>query len=222
MTLFLVGMAIIVSASPTPLGPLKTRLVARAPNDTCGPVYCAGTNNTNDNSYFCGDLRLGPKQLPTEIPLSSEILGYDRLGGLCPGAFLQKWWNSTSAGYIYPPQNGFQLNTANQPIDGNQTLAVGTRLDRFGSEYGAFLAPAGAPFSERAIPPSNLNTPADPSYPYNYHVYEVVQSFDVLSGPIAAWFGQPGQGTQYQTYSNILALVGGGYLRRVNATATSS
>lgn len=161
------------------------RLVARAPNDTCGPVYCAGTNNTNDNSYFCGDLRLGPKQLPTEIPLSSEILGYDRLGGLCPGAFLQKWWNSTSAGYIYPPQNGFQLNTANQPIDGNQTLAVGTRLDRFGSEYGAFLAPAGAPFSERAIPPSNLNTPADPSYPYNYHVYEVVQSFDVLSGPIA-------------------------------------
>ena len=60
------------------------------------------------------------------------------------------------------------------------------RLDRFGSEYGAFLSPAGAPYSQRALPPSNLDTPtSDLSYPYNYHVYEVVQPFTVLSGPIA-------------------------------------
>lgn len=60
------------------------------------------------------------------------------------------------------------------------------RLDRFGSEYGSFLAPAGAPYSQRALPPSNLDTPAgNTSYPYNYHVYEVVQAFTVLSGPIA-------------------------------------
>jgi len=212
----LAGMAAVGSASPTPL---KAGLVARVPNDTCGPVYCAGTNNTNDNPYFCGDSRLGPKQLPTKLPLSSEVYAYDRLGGLCPGAFIQKWWNASAQSYNYPPLNGFQLNTVNQPIDGNQTLPVGLRVDRFGSEYGAFLAPAGSPYSQRALPPSNLDTPAGSGYPYNYHVYEVVKSFDVLSGPIAAWFGQPGQGTQYLTYSNILTLVNGGYLQRVNTTS---
>lgn len=157
----------------------------RAPNNACGPDYCAGTNNTNDNTYFCGDSRLGPKKLPSKLPLAADVYGYDRLGGLCPGAFLQKWWNSSAASYIYPPQSGFQLNTANQPIDGNQTLAVGMKVDRFGSEYGVFLAPYGAPYDQRALPPSNLDTPVDGSYPYNYHVYEVTQSFDVLSGPIA-------------------------------------
>jgi hypothetical protein len=154
------------------------------------------------------------------LPLSAAVHGYDRLGGLCPGDFLAKWWDATARSYIYPPQNGFQLNKANQP------LTVGMRLDRFGSEYGFFISPAGAPYNQRTLPPSNLDTPAsDLSYPYNYHVYVVVKEFDVLSGPIAGmytypfcieqitnsyflgWFGQPGQGTQYQTHSNIRTLV---------------
>lgn len=124
--------------------------------------------------------------LPKKLPLAAEIYGYDRLGGLCPGAFLQRWYNTTARSYIYPPQNGFQLNTASQPIEGNQTLTVGMRLDRFGSEFGFFLSPIGAPYNQRAIPPSNLDTPpTEPNFPYNYHVYEVVKSFDTLSGPVA-------------------------------------
>jgi hypothetical protein len=120
------------------------------------------------------------------LPLSATVYGYDRLGGLCPGDFLTKWWNTTAKSYIYPPQNGFQLNTASQPIQGTQALAMGMRLDRFGSEYGSFVSPAGAPYNQRALPPSNLDTSAsDPTYPYNYHVYVVVNEFDVLSGPIA-------------------------------------
>jgi len=215
-TLVIVALAAFVSASPVTI---KTELVVHD-DPSCGQDYCAGTNNT-DSHYFCGDSRLGPKQLPTKLPLSSEVYAYDRLGGLCPGAFLEKWYNTTSGSYIYPPQNGFQLNTANSPIDGNQTLAVGMRLDRFGSEYGSFLSPVGAPYSQRALPPSNLDTPAgDPSYPYNYHVYEVTQAFNVLSGPIAGWFGQPGQGTQYQTYQNVMTLISGGFLNRVNTTAS--
>jgi Tuberculosis necrotizing toxin len=105
------------------------------------------------------------------------------------------------------------------PIDGNQTLTVGTRLDRFGSVYGSFLSPYGAPYNQRALPPSNLDTPqSDPQYPYNYHVYEVAKEFDVLSGPIAGWFGQPGQGTQYKTYSNVKTLISGGYMKEVNTS----
>ncbi|KIM78525.1 hypothetical protein PILCRDRAFT_824429 [Piloderma croceum F 1598] len=203
------GMAAIVSAAPATTEPVSTR-------NSCGADYCAGTNN-NDSNYVCGDVRLGPVKLPTKLPLASEVYAYDRLGGLCPGAFLTKWYNDTAQSYIYPPQNGFQLNTAGQPIEGNQTLAVGMRLDRFGSEYGSFLSPAGAPYSQRALPPSNLDAPTSiPSYPYNYHVYEVVQQFTVLSGPIAGWFGQPGQGTQYQTYENVMTLISGGLLKRVN------
>lgn len=105
-------------------------------HNNCGSDYCAGTNNTKGNPYFCGDARLGPKILPTKLPLASETRGYDRLGGLCPGDFLKKWYNTTAGSYIYPPQEGFQLNTGNAPIDGNQTLAAGMKLDRFGSEYG--------------------------------------------------------------------------------------
>ena len=78
-------------------------------------------------------------------------------------------------------------------------LQVGTLLDRFGGETGNFLSPKGAPYVERALPPVNLNNNRTnvTDYPNGYHVYEVVKEFEVLAGPIAAWFGQPGGGTQY-------------------------
>jgi len=92
------------------------------------------------------------------------------------------------------------------------------RVDRFGGEKGSFLSPASVPYSQRAIPPSNLN--GDPSYPYNYRLYEVTQAFIVLSGPTAGWFGQPGQGTQYHTYQNVTTLISGNFLKHVNTTTS--
>jgi hypothetical protein len=47
----------------------------------------------------------------------------------------------------------------------------------------------------------------------------MVQPFDALSGPIAAWFGQPGQVVQYQLYKNIMGLLNGGFIQRVNLDA---
>lgn len=35
------------------------------------------------------------------------------------------------------------------------------------------------------------------SYPFGYRVYRVLAPFNVTSGPIAAWIGQPRQGVQY-------------------------
>lgn len=52
-------------------------------------------------------------------------------------------------------------------------------------------------------------------YPYNYHVYNVIKPFEVISGPIAGWFEQPGQGVQYEMSSNVLTLVAEGFLARV-------
>jgi hypothetical protein len=55
-------------------------------------------------------------------------------------------------------------------------------------------------------------------YPYNYHVCRVLIPFTALSGPIAAWFGQPGQGVQYQLSTDILGLIAGGFIERVDLT----
>lgn len=91
------------------------------------------------------------------------------------------------------------------------------KVDRFGSEYGSFLSPAEAPYDQRALPPSNLDWPnEEPAVPFNYHKYVVRKEFVVLSGPIAPWFGQPGQGTQYRAYSRVMDLEAGGFLEEVD------
>ncbi|EAW16679.1 TNT domain-containing protein [Aspergillus fischeri NRRL 181] len=182
----------------------------------CWPDPCAGITFQND-TYVCGDPRLGPVVPPRKFPLRNELRTYARFGALCPAEFLDKWASDVAPNgtYIYPPANGFVVDTGKHPILGNATLPVGMKLDRFGSEYGSFLAPLGAPYIERSLPPSNLNT-FDGMYPYNYHVYQVIKEFVVGLGPIAPWFEQPGMGTQFVTYTNVLGLINEGYLRRLN------
>ncbi len=127
------------------------------------PNYCAGTNFTLalTPKYICGDARLGPTLLPLTLPVFDLVDDYDRFGGLCPGEFLAQWFNTTTNSYNYPPLNGFQLDTASAPIQGRVAFAVGQLLDRFGSEFGTFVSPEGAPYNQRALPPSNLNMPSN-------------------------------------------------------------
>lgn len=226
-------------ALPTILTLLAPLTTAQSPPDnqgsSCGrrntERYCAGTNYTTSllKDYLCGDARLGPTHLPhfsddtpTARALAVAVSGYDRLGGLCPGAFLERWYDDEQASWIYPPQDGFvvadpeggpQAGRPGMPIKGNVTLAVETLLDRFGSEYGAFVSPAGAPYAQRALPPGNL-VGGDQEYPYNYHVYSVVKPLVVSAGPIAGWFGQAGAGVQYKLYDRVNNLISQGYLRR--------
>ncbi|KAI4176676.1 MAG: hypothetical protein LQ343_000968 [Gyalolechia ehrenbergii] len=150
----------------------------------------------------------------------SFISDYDRSGGVQPGVFLDRW-TTENGFYLYPLQNGFQLDLAGNPIFGNLTLRPGTRVDRFGSEYGSYISAADAPYAQRALPPSNLDTPpATPEYPYNYRIYTVLKRLDVLGGPIAPWFGQPGLGTQFYTgaIGNVRTLIAQGCLARENIT----
>lgn len=44
----------------------------------------------------------------------------------------------------------------------------------------------------------------------------MVKAFTVTSGPIAPWFGQPGQGVQYKLNDNIMTLLEGGYIEAVD------
>lgn len=73
-----------------------------------------------------------------------------------------------------------------------------------------YLTPAYTPFAQRALSPSRLSEAAS-----NCHIYEVRNNFAVLCGTIAAWFQQPGQGTQCLAMTNIATLVTEGYLLRV-------
>ncbi|KAI0689546.1 hypothetical protein BC835DRAFT_1418434 [Cytidiella melzeri] len=180
--------------------------------------YCKGVNATDSISlYLCGNHLLGPLTLPDMVPVSSLVNSYDRLGGLCPAAFLGNW-TVNGKSFIYPEKTrGYVSDVKCNPIKGVVKLMVGTLLDRFGSENGTFLSPKGAPYVERALPPSSLdnNRTAPKDHPNGYHVYEVVKEFEVYEGPITAWFGQPGGGSQFEImelpgrkYNNITLLLG--------------
>jgi hypothetical protein len=188
-----------------------------------------GLGDNNSASTTCsaefedGDRRLGPADLPTSGTVGWELKGYQRTGSLPATEFLSEYYDATANSWIYPPQNGYQLRGDGTPIVWRKTLRVGRELDRFGSEYGGFLSPAGTPYPERAIPPSNLaGTPAEGC---NYHRYRVAKAFDVAAGPIAAWFEQRGDGWQYQLSGgyvsdapaslSVLWLVDHGYLERI-------
>ncbi|KAJ4245026.1 hypothetical protein NW762_014234 [Fusarium torreyae] len=183
---------------------------------------CAGTRDGGSNSkpYICRDARLGPTKLPKKLPLGTLVESYNRFGGLTPAQFLQLWTDD-KGNYKYPPQNGFQLDDEGHAINGSMILPVGTLVDRFGSEYGSFISAAAAPYSQRALPPSNLDTnPDTPDFPYNYHVYRVIKPLTVVGGPIAPWFGQPGLGAQFFTgdVGNVKALLEQGYLQNEDAS----
>lgn len=180
---------------------------------------------TCSNAYLDGDNRLGPKELATTGEIGLIVRGYNPLAGLTAAQFIATYWNPAGGGgWIYPPDNGYLLANG-KPIEYTLTLGPGQDIDRFGSEYGAFLAPEGTPYAARALPPMSLDN-FDANFTCNYHEYQVLKPFLVDSGPIAAGFGQRGLGRQYQLNSalvpgapsplNVMWLVSNGYLARLN------
>ena len=176
---------------------------------------------------FNGDARLGPRDLPSEGSVGLELRSYDRLAGLTPEQFIATYWdpaaNGGQGGWRFPPANGFLLDPNGQPVHATMTVRAGQRIDRFGSEFGAFLAPAASPYSQRALPPQSLDNAANPGA-CNYTLYRVVHDFAVDGGPIAPGFGQPGRGLQYMLVGalvpgsperlNVRWLIDNGFLTR--------
>ncbi|MET9604962.1 TNT domain-containing protein [Streptomyces sp. NPDC006512] len=168
-----------------------------APAEPAGPaaVSAAAAPCTGE---FKGDKRLGPKRLPHkwQPPVGPLLSHYHRTGRLSSSEFLKKYWEgpADTGGWKYPPNDGFA------EVNGNvdkapELLLEGEVLDRFGSEFGSYLAPAGDAYAKRALPPQNLNT-REAEFPCDYHVYRVTKRFVVWEGSIAPWFEQPGGGRQ--------------------------
>ncbi|NUU22661.1 MAG: TNT domain-containing protein [Streptomycetaceae bacterium] len=173
---------------------------------------------------YQGDPRLGPETLPKLGPVGFELILYRRTGHLTVQQFLDTYYDPAAPGWRYPPADGYVIGPDGRPIEWTQQLLPGQDIDRFGSEYGAFLAPEGLPYAARSIPPQSLN--GNPPAGCNYRDYRVLKPFSVHAGPIAAWFAQPGGGLQYQLDAtlvpgsparlNVLWLVENGYLQRLN------
>jgi hypothetical protein len=217
---------------------MKTRrwaaAVAFAVIWVAGPLHPALSSASPASATQCsaadynGDPRLGPAQLPTAGPVGLELRGYDRFGGLTPEQFLATYWDPTAfgghGGWRFPPANGFQIGPDGQPVEQVLPLRPGQSIDRYGSEFGSFLAPAGLPYAKRAIPPQSLDNLSQPAA-CNYHLYRVLREFRVDGGPIAPGLGQPGGGVQYLLVSslvpgapdriNVLWLIANGYLQRL-------
>ena len=184
------GLTLVLGASPAPVDePLPTPPLVST--GEC-PVLEPPPTREEQTQYLCGDPRLGPAEPPTDGPVGGLVEDYDRLGGLSPVKFLDRW--ATEEGWDYPEHDGFVVEDG-RPLKELQELPEGWMLDRFGSPRGTFLAPAGAPFGERALPPDSLNTwPDGPEH--NYNCYEVVLPVSAWVGPIAPHFEQPGGGEQ--------------------------
>jgi Tuberculosis necrotizing toxin len=150
-------------------------------------------------AFYDGNSLLGPNRLPVFGVVGAQVIGYQRTGLESPAQFLAEYHNAS--GWIYPPDNGYVV-VGDVPLEWTETLLPGEDIDRYGSVYGSFLAPAGTPYAERAIPPSSLDS--TPAAGCNYHDYQVLKPFNVDSGPIAAWFDQPGGGLQFQLDGNLV------------------
>jgi hypothetical protein len=174
-------------------------------------------------SYYHDDSRLGPQTLPVAGNVGLQLIGYHRTGYLGQQQFLDTFYDSGTSSWRYPPLNGYVIGPNGNPIEFQLTLFPGQRIDRYGSEYGGFLAPLGLPYAMRSIPPSSLDS--TPPEPCNYHIYAVTKAFAVDAGPIAPWFAQPGGGLQYQldgslvpgspAQLNVMWLLNQGYLTRL-------
>jgi hypothetical protein len=195
-------------------------VAADASHSHTGDVSCS-------DAFYQNDPRLGPRDLPTDGPVGIELAGYHRTGYLTTTQFLDDYYSAATGGYIYPPESGFALDLNGKPIKFTMQLVPGLQIDRYGSEAGGFLAPDGTPYTQRALPPINLDNTASASC--NYHDYRVLKALNVTAGPIAPWFAQSGGGLQFQLDSSqvpgaptpltVIWLVQHGYLQPMDGTS---
>ena len=209
--------------------PTATDCSSAATNSSEADGCLKNTSGGNDPLSGDHDPRLGPEQLPTtdpEGPVQTAVAkitaGYRRFGDLTEAAFLKMFWYwhyplpvfVPTSGWKYPDYGGFVVSDG-KPDYTQVELKKGYLVDRFGSPGGTYLSPAGTPYAERALPPSNLDYSSPPTRPpsseqrdYNYHEYKVAEPFKVDAGKIAAWFGQKGGGMQYTTCAHAVTISG--------------
>ena len=132
------------------------------------------------------------------VGMSRDLANFADMGLSIAGTSI-----GASSKIVYPENRGFFGESI------TKTLETGTMVDRYGGNSGAFLAPQGTPTIQRSLAPGVDKLPLN--------TYEVIQPFQVQSGPVAPWFGRPGMGIQYDLGPNrsVQDLINSGNLRQI-------
>ncbi|OKL61114.1 hypothetical protein UA08_03459 [Talaromyces atroroseus] len=162
---------------------------------------------------FCSDSRLGPTAIPTHTMIASMFTDYGRFGRECPQGYYDTWIEYDGS-VPKPPQDGFRLDSNGKKISYMTSIPNNTEIDRFGWPNGSFVSLAGRPFSERSIPPSNILKRGEDGLIYGRWL--TIEEIDnVEAGPVAPWYNQPGNGTQYLLPDSTWNLVDQGFLQEI-------
>lgn len=132
-----------------------------------------------------------PAELLTEGGAPAAVLrGWHPTGGIPWDEFESRY--GTPESRQWPANDGFPQGYVPQSAQ----LPEGTIIDRFGSPSGRYLAPDGAPFSDRSLAPESVGG--------NYNRYMVTgeplpAGWQIVEGPVEPYYGQvPSSGaTQY-------------------------
>jgi hypothetical protein len=108
---------------------------------------------------------------------------------------------NSDGNWNYPPNNGALGDEV------SLTLKPGTYVDRFGSEGGQYVSPAGTSYGARSLPPGSFNR--------DYNLYRINTVINVKASIVSPYFGQPGLGTQYRFSEPLYKLIEKGILVKV-------
>ncbi|WP_459758403.1 TNT domain-containing protein, partial [Mycobacterium riyadhense] len=136
--------------------------------------------------FFGGEgaaIRTGlPAETVTEggAPLAI-VRGWEPTGGMAWDDFASQF--GTPQARNYPLDDGFPPGFVPQPAQ----LPEGAIIDRFGSEYGRYLAPDGTPFADRALAPESVGGA------YNRYMVTgkpLPPGWQIVEGPVQPYYGQ--------------------------------
>lgn len=155
------------------------------------PAYYAG-GKTADGAIALPGMMFGGEGAAVEAGLPAETVtpggaplavmhGWDPLGGMSSDDFASHFGMPETR--VWPGNDGFPQGYVPQPAN----LPEGTIIDRFGSEFGRYLAPDGTPFSDRALPPESVGG--------DYNRYMVTgeslpPGWRIVEGPVEPFYGQ--------------------------------
>ena len=165
--------------------------------DSPSPAYYAGAKAA-DGAFTLPGLLFGGEGAAVRAGLPAEIVteggaplavvrGWEPTGGMPWEDFASRF--GTPESRIWPGNDGFPPGYAPQPAQ----LPEGAIIDRFGSEYGRYLAPDGTPFADRALAPESVGG--------DYNRYMITgkplpPGWQIVEGPVEPWYGQtPSPGT---------------------------
>jgi uncharacterized protein YukE len=165
--------------------------------DSPSAAYYLGEKGA-DAAFTTPTLMFGGEGAAVEAGLPAEVVteggaplavvhGWDPLGGMSSDDFASHF--GTPETRVWPGNEGFPAGYEPQPAH----LPAGTIIDRFGSEFGRYLAPDGASFGDRTLPPESVGG--------DYNRYMVTgealpPGWRIVEGPVEPFYGQtPSPGT---------------------------